>query len=62
MGGKRKQAELILLNIFLIVWKKRKERMFNGVDNVDGFDLPENRWFWNLSFLLLGYPLHLRRI
>lgn len=39
-----------------IVRKERNNRAFEGIDDVNGFDVLKNRWFRTLDFLLLGHP------
>lgn len=53
----RKKVDLILVTIFWVVWKERNKRVFDGIDDVNEFDLLKNKWFQNLGFLLLGHSL-----
>lgn len=45
ISGCRKQMKIIPLTIFWLVGNERNRRAFNGVEDVDGFDVLKNGWF-----------------
>lgn len=45
------------LTIFWVVWKERNRRAFERVEDINGFDILNNKWFQTLDFLLQSHPL-----
>lgn len=55
--GCKKHVEIIPLSTLWVVWNDRNKRIFDGVKNIDDFEILKNRWFQTLSFFVLGHHL-----
>lgn len=55
---RKKQVEIISLTIFQMVHKERNKRVFDGIEDVDDFDILNNIWFQTLNFLLRCHSLY----
>lgn len=52
---KEQIVELIPLSIFLVVWKEKNLRAFEGIEKE--FNVIRDNWIYSFAFMLLGHDI-----